>query len=105
MAQVKLTIQRGKNTLKDITVAAGTAEAQSDTMSLNIDFKCMHCDKKGIAFILAHTQCYIPTPHISTTARPTINHRVRPAMDIDINTVLGSAIGAGLTSMCCASVL
>jgi len=38
MAQVKLTIQRGKNTLKDITVAAGTAEAQSDTMSLNIDF-------------------------------------------------------------------
>ncbi|MDR6847178.1 hypothetical protein [Sphingomonas sp. BE137] len=38
MAQVKLTIQRGKNTLKDIAVAAGTAETQSDTMSLNIDF-------------------------------------------------------------------
>ncbi len=37
MAQVKLTIQRGKNTLKDIAVTAGTAEAQSDTMSLNID--------------------------------------------------------------------
>ena len=38
MAQVKLTIARGKNNLKDVAVAAGTAEAQSDTMSLNIDY-------------------------------------------------------------------
>ena len=63
-------------------------------MSLNIDFKCMHCDKKSIAFILAHTQCYIPTPHISTTARPTINHRPRAAMDIDMNLVLPITVGS-----------
>ena len=37
MAQYKFTIQRGKRELKDIAVAAGTAEAQSDTISINID--------------------------------------------------------------------
>lgn len=37
MPQYKFTIQRGKVDLKDVTVAAGAAEAQSDTMSLNID--------------------------------------------------------------------
>lgn len=37
MAAYKFTMQRGKTALKDVTVAAGTAEAQSDTMSLNID--------------------------------------------------------------------
>lgn len=41
MATVKLTKMRGKNNLKDVTVAAGTAEAQSDTVSLNIDFTKM----------------------------------------------------------------
>lgn len=41
MATVKLTIARGKNNLKDVIVAAGTAEAQSDTISLNIDFTKM----------------------------------------------------------------
>lgn len=37
MATAKLTVQRGKRDLKDVVVAAGSAEAQSDTMSLNID--------------------------------------------------------------------
>lgn len=38
MATAKFTIQRGKNSLKDVTVAAGSAEAQSDTLSINIDY-------------------------------------------------------------------
>jgi len=37
MATAKLTIQRGKVDLKDVILTAGSAEAQSDTMSLNID--------------------------------------------------------------------
>lgn len=37
MPQYKLTIQRGKVDLKDVVVAAGAAEAQSDTISVNID--------------------------------------------------------------------
>lgn len=49
MAQAKFTIQRGKSNLKDITVAAGTAEAQSDTMSLNIDYTKI---TKGDALIM-----------------------------------------------------
>ena len=38
MATAKFTVQRGKVDLKDVVVAAGAAEAQSDTMSLNIDY-------------------------------------------------------------------
>lgn len=38
MATVKLTVARGKTQLKDVAVVAGVAEAQSDTMSLNIDY-------------------------------------------------------------------
>lgn len=38
MAQVKFTMQRGKTGLKDVVVAAGSAEAQSDTLSINIDY-------------------------------------------------------------------
>ena len=37
MPQYKLTIQRGKVDLKDVIVAAGVAEAQSDTLSVNVD--------------------------------------------------------------------
>lgn len=37
MAAYKYTLQRGKTDLKDVTIAAGTAEAQSDTVSINID--------------------------------------------------------------------
>lgn len=37
MPQVKLTIQRGKPRLQDVVVAAGSAEAQTDTISVNID--------------------------------------------------------------------
>ena len=37
MPQWKFTAQRGKVDLKNITVAAGSAEAQSDTISINID--------------------------------------------------------------------
>lgn len=44
MATVKLTMQRGKTALKDVVVAAGAAETQSDTISINIDFTNM---KKG----------------------------------------------------------
>lgn len=49
MATVKLTIQRGKRDPKDVTIAAGSAEAQSDTMSLNIDFTKI---TKGDALIM-----------------------------------------------------
>lgn len=37
MATVKLTVKRGGREEKDVVVAAGAAEAQSDTISLNID--------------------------------------------------------------------
>lgn len=36
--QFKYTAQRGKNALKDIVIAAGAAEAQSETISLNVDY-------------------------------------------------------------------
>ena len=50
MATVKLTIKRGAGlTAKDVTVAAGSAEAQSDTMSLNIDVTKM---TKGEAILM-----------------------------------------------------
>lgn len=38
MATTKLTVQRGGRDEKSVTIAAGAAEAQSDTMSLNIDY-------------------------------------------------------------------
>lgn len=38
MPQAKFTIQRGKVDLRDVTVAAGSAEAQSETLSVNIDY-------------------------------------------------------------------
>lgn len=38
MATFKVTAQRGKFNLKDAIVTAGAAEAQSDTVSLNVDF-------------------------------------------------------------------
>jgi len=37
MAQVKLTVTRGKPHIKDIAVAAGTPITGSDAMELNID--------------------------------------------------------------------
>ncbi len=37
MAQVKYTVQRGKADLKAVAVAAGSAEAQTDTITVNID--------------------------------------------------------------------
>lgn len=37
MAQYKFTAQYGATGLKDVAVAAGDAEAQSDTISVNID--------------------------------------------------------------------
>lgn len=49
MAAVKFTIQRGKVDLKDVVVAAGSAEAQSDTISVNIDYTKL---TKGEAVIL-----------------------------------------------------
>ena len=38
MATAKFTIQRGKIELKDVAVEAGAAEAQSDTLSVNVDY-------------------------------------------------------------------
>lgn len=38
MANTKLTVQRGGRGEKSVVIAAGAAEAQSDTMSLNIDY-------------------------------------------------------------------
>lgn len=41
MPTVKFTKQLGKSGMKDIAVATGTAEAQQETMSLNIDYNKM----------------------------------------------------------------
>jgi hypothetical protein len=49
MATAKLTIQRGKVDLKDVIVSAGVAEAQSDTISVNIDVTSL---SKGEAILL-----------------------------------------------------
>lgn len=49
MAQVKLTVTRGKPNLKDITLGAGTPIAGSDAMELNIDFTKM---SRGDAIVL-----------------------------------------------------
>ena len=38
MATVKLTVARGRPQFRDVIQAAGVAEAQSDTLSVNIDF-------------------------------------------------------------------
>lgn len=38
MATAKFTVQLGKVDLKDVAVSAGSAEAQSDTLSVNIDY-------------------------------------------------------------------
>ncbi len=49
MAQYKFTIQRGKVDLKDVAVAAGAPEAQSDTLSVNIDVTAL---TKGEAVLM-----------------------------------------------------
>ncbi len=49
MATVKLTVKRGGREEKDVIVAAGAAEAQSDTMSLNIDLTNL---RRGEAIIM-----------------------------------------------------
>lgn len=38
MATMKLTVKRGQTRLQDVVVAAGSGEAQSDTISVNIDY-------------------------------------------------------------------
>lgn len=38
MAQAKFTLKRGQTRLQDVVLAAGAAEAQSDTISVNIDY-------------------------------------------------------------------
>jgi hypothetical protein len=52
MATYKFTAQRGKTDLKDVAVAAGTAEAQSDTVSINLDVTNM---TRGDALMLVET--------------------------------------------------
>lgn len=37
MATAKFTVQLGKVDLKDVAVASGSSEAQSETLSVNID--------------------------------------------------------------------
>lgn len=49
MAQAKFTIQLGKVDLKDVIVAAGSAEAQTETISLNVDYTNM---RRGDVLIL-----------------------------------------------------
>lgn len=41
MAQVKLTVVRGKPQIKDIALSAGTPIAGSDAMELNVDYTKM----------------------------------------------------------------
>jgi hypothetical protein len=52
--KAKLTIQRGKPELRQMIVTAGTAEAQSDTMSLNID--ATHMTKGDALFLLENLE-------------------------------------------------
>lgn len=52
MAQVKLTVVRGKPNLKDVAVSAGTAIAGSDAMELNIDQTKM---SKGEVLVMLDT--------------------------------------------------
>lgn len=49
MATFKLTVPRGGRDEKAVVVAAGSAEAQSDTMSLNVDFTNL---RRGEALIM-----------------------------------------------------
>lgn len=50
MATTKLTIKRGATlTAKDVALSAGSAEAQSDTISVNIDMTRM---TKGEAILM-----------------------------------------------------
>lgn len=49
MATAKLTVQRGKPNLQDVALAAGSAEAQSETISVNIDYTTL---TKGEAMIM-----------------------------------------------------
>jgi hypothetical protein len=49
MAAYKFTAQRGKNNRADIAVATGASEAQSDTISINIDVTAM---RRGDVIIL-----------------------------------------------------
>ncbi len=49
MAQVKLTVVRGKPQIKDIVQTAGTAISGSDAMELNIDYTKM---TKGDALVM-----------------------------------------------------
>jgi hypothetical protein len=41
MAQYKYTAQRGKNNMADVAITAGAPEAQSDTISINMDITNM----------------------------------------------------------------
>lgn len=52
MATTKLTLQRGGSEEKDVTVGAGAAEAQSDTISVNIDYTNL---RKGEAVLMLET--------------------------------------------------
>jgi len=54
MPQAKFTVQLGKVDLKDVIVAAGTAEAQSETISLNVDYTNM--PRGQVLFLLDEIQ-------------------------------------------------
>lgn len=49
MATAKFTVQRGKVNLQDVAVAVGSGEAQSETISLNVDYTAI---SKGEVLIL-----------------------------------------------------
>jgi hypothetical protein len=46
----KFTVPRGKHAQKNVTIAAGTPEAQTDTISLNID--ATHMTKGDVLVLL-----------------------------------------------------
>jgi hypothetical protein len=52
MPTTKLTLQRGGTEEKEVTVSAGSAEAQSDTISVNIDYTNL---RKGEAVLMLET--------------------------------------------------
>lgn len=52
MATTKLTLQRGGTEEKEVVVSAGSAEAQTDTISVNIDYTAL---RKGEVVLMLET--------------------------------------------------
>lgn len=105
--QVKLTAKRGQTEPKDIVIAAGSAEAQSDTISLNIDVTKL---TKGDALIMldkvkqqvhraswppANAGTPTPTPTPTLTAMAAAAARVRAVTGRGVLAIVSDSTAAG----------